>query len=200
LYPRDIDWLGWQTESDSVMRDGATGAERDRIKEFERENWQLRQVNEKLKKAPAQFAQAELDSPFKATSRWSTITRRFMGSSQCAEPCKLPFLLPGRCLHAIAVGSAIMRVPRCGLDPSKGSTRQPRDAVLRPEIKKVWNDNWQGSVYVAFVVDTFDSRIVGSAGDAYDRTIRRHRFMTTSEGFGRGHQWTLQNLGHPATQ
>ena len=28
-------------------------------------------------------------------------------------------------------------------DPSKASARQRRDAVLRPKIKKVWNDNWQ---------------------------------------------------------
>ena len=28
-------------------------------------------------------------------------------------------------------------------DPSKASARQQRDAVLRPKIKKVWNDNWQ---------------------------------------------------------
>ena len=28
-------------------------------------------------------------------------------------------------------------------DPRKASARQQRDAVLRPKIKKVWNDNWQ---------------------------------------------------------
>jgi transposase-like protein len=40
-------------------------AERDRIKELERENRQLRQANEILKKASAYFAQAELDRPFR---------------------------------------------------------------------------------------------------------------------------------------
>ena len=42
-----------------------TTAERDRMKELERENRQLRQANEILKKASAYFAQAELDRPFR---------------------------------------------------------------------------------------------------------------------------------------
>jgi transposase len=48
-----------------VARDGATSAERDKIKELEREVRQLRQANEILRKASAYFAQAELDRPFK---------------------------------------------------------------------------------------------------------------------------------------
>ena len=54
-----------QAERDSGARDGATSAERDRIKEMEREVRQLRQANEILRKASAYFAQAELDRPFK---------------------------------------------------------------------------------------------------------------------------------------
>ena len=54
-----------QSERDSGVRDGATSAERDRIKELEREVRQLRQANEILRKASAYFAQAELDRPFK---------------------------------------------------------------------------------------------------------------------------------------
>ena len=46
-------------------REGASSAERDRIKELEREVRQLRQANEILRKASAYFAQAELDRPFK---------------------------------------------------------------------------------------------------------------------------------------
>ncbi len=38
-------------------------AERERIKELERENRELKQVNEILRKAAAFFAQAELDRP-----------------------------------------------------------------------------------------------------------------------------------------
>ena len=54
-----------QAERDSGARDGTTSAERDRIKELEREVRQLRQANEILRKASAYFAQAELDCPFK---------------------------------------------------------------------------------------------------------------------------------------
>jgi transposase-like protein len=47
------------------MRDGVTTEERDRIKTLERENRELRQANEILRKASAYFAQAELDRPLK---------------------------------------------------------------------------------------------------------------------------------------
>jgi len=45
-----------RAETDSGRRDGVTTAERDRIKALERENRQLRQANEILKKASAYFA------------------------------------------------------------------------------------------------------------------------------------------------
>ena len=50
-----------QAEKDSGERAGATSAERERIKELEREMRELRQANEILRKASAYFAQAELD-------------------------------------------------------------------------------------------------------------------------------------------
>lgn len=50
-----------QHERDTGQRDGLTTAERDRIKALERENKELRQANEILRKASAYFAQAELD-------------------------------------------------------------------------------------------------------------------------------------------
>jgi transposase-like protein len=42
-----------------------TTAERDRIKALERDNCQLRQANEILKKVTVYFAQAELDRTFR---------------------------------------------------------------------------------------------------------------------------------------
>ena len=54
-----------QAERDSGMRDGASSAEREWIKDLERGGKQLRQANEILRKASAYFAQAELDRPFK---------------------------------------------------------------------------------------------------------------------------------------
>jgi transposase len=54
---------GWvrQAERDQGRRAGLTGNERDRLKELERENRELKRANEILRKASAFFAQAELD-------------------------------------------------------------------------------------------------------------------------------------------
>lgn len=54
-----------QADRDTGERAGLTTAEKDRIKDLEREVRELRQANEILKKASAYFAQAELDRPFK---------------------------------------------------------------------------------------------------------------------------------------
>ena len=53
-----------QAERDQ-QRAGSTTDERERIKALERENRELRQANEILRKASAYFAQAELDRRWK---------------------------------------------------------------------------------------------------------------------------------------
>jgi transposase-like protein len=53
-------WLR-RTQVDSGKRVGVTSAERERLKELERENRELKRANEILRKASAYFAQAELD-------------------------------------------------------------------------------------------------------------------------------------------
>jgi transposase len=50
-----------QGERDAGRRPGLTTEERQRLKQLERENVELRRANEILKKAAAYFAQAELD-------------------------------------------------------------------------------------------------------------------------------------------
>ena len=50
-----------QAERDSGQRGGLTTDERQRFKELERENRELKRTNEILRKASAYFAQAELD-------------------------------------------------------------------------------------------------------------------------------------------
>jgi transposase-like protein len=50
-----------QAERDGGQRPGPTTAERERIRALERENRELRQANEILRKASAYFAVAELD-------------------------------------------------------------------------------------------------------------------------------------------
>jgi transposase len=57
-------WVA-QAGRDQGVRPGLSTGERERIKALERENRELRQANEILRKASAYFAQAELDRRFK---------------------------------------------------------------------------------------------------------------------------------------
>ena len=50
-----------QSERDEGRREGLTTDERQRLKDVERENRELKRANEILRKASAYFAQAELD-------------------------------------------------------------------------------------------------------------------------------------------
>jgi transposase len=50
-----------QAERDAGKRAGLTTDERQRLKQLERENFELKRANEILRKASAFFAQAELD-------------------------------------------------------------------------------------------------------------------------------------------
>jgi transposase len=50
-----------QTEIDQGKRNGLSSTEQERLKQLERENRELKQANEILRKASAYFAQAELD-------------------------------------------------------------------------------------------------------------------------------------------
>ena len=50
-----------QAERDAGQRPGLTPEERERLKQLERENFELRRANEILRLASAYFAKAELD-------------------------------------------------------------------------------------------------------------------------------------------
>jgi transposase-like protein len=54
-----------QAEVDTGRRTGLSTDDRERLKQLERENFELRRANEILRKASAYFAQAELDRPEK---------------------------------------------------------------------------------------------------------------------------------------
>ena len=54
-----------KADVDSGRKPGVTSDERQRLKSLERENRELRQANEILRKASAYFAQAELDRRWK---------------------------------------------------------------------------------------------------------------------------------------
>jgi len=59
-----LDWVK-KAEVDSGKRAGISTDVAEKLKALERENRELRQANEVLRKASAYFAQAELDRPFK---------------------------------------------------------------------------------------------------------------------------------------
>ncbi len=50
-----------RVEQDQGLREGLTSSDRERFKDLERENRELKRANEILRKASAYFAQAELD-------------------------------------------------------------------------------------------------------------------------------------------
>ncbi|CAM3254378.1 Transposase [Asticcacaulis taihuensis] len=58
------DWIK-KTEVDTGKRAGVPTDLAEKMKALERENRELRQANEILRKASAYFAQAEFDRPFK---------------------------------------------------------------------------------------------------------------------------------------
>mgnify|MGYP002651215371 CR=1 FL=1 len=59
-----LEWVK-RVKIDGGQRDGLTTDERNRLKQLERENKELRRANEILKTASAFFAQAELDRQLK---------------------------------------------------------------------------------------------------------------------------------------
>ena len=59
-----LDWMK-KTEIDARKRAGLPTDTAEKMKALDRENRELRQANEILRKASAYFAQAELDRPFK---------------------------------------------------------------------------------------------------------------------------------------
>ena len=66
LYTGDSACLGTQHERDTGGGDGGlTTAERQRLKELERENRELRRSNDILRQASAYFAKAEFDRLWK---------------------------------------------------------------------------------------------------------------------------------------
>ena len=58
------EWIK-KAEVDTGKRAGVSAETTEKLKALERENRELRQANEILRKASAYFAQAELDRPFK---------------------------------------------------------------------------------------------------------------------------------------
>ena len=93
--PRCADLPGnWvrRAERNAGLRAGLTTDERERLKDLERENRELRRANGILRKASAYFAQAEPDRRPKRWRRLSTTTGINTGSSRSVRCYRSPRL------------------------------------------------------------------------------------------------------------
>jgi putative transposase len=118
-----------KAEVDSGVRGGVPTEIAERLKALERENRELRQANEILRKASAYFAQAELDRRFKLWSPSSTIIKAYG-----VEPiCKVLPIAPST-YHAHVGRRA---------EPSRLPDRVRRDADLTVEIRRVFEENFR---------------------------------------------------------
>src|SRR5690606_6127129 len=79
-----------QAERDAGKRAGLTTSERDRLRELERENRELKRANEILRKASVYFVQAELDRRQRTEWRSTTSIVGSTGSSRSAGFCRSP--------------------------------------------------------------------------------------------------------------
>ncbi|MBF8179816.1 IS3 family transposase [Herminiimonas contaminans] len=121
------DWVR-KHEVDTGTRDGVTSAERERVKELEREVKELRRANEILKLASGFFRPGGARPPIE-------IIRRFIDEHRDAygvEPlCKVLQIAP----------SGYRRYAAQQRNPELLCARAKRDAVLMPEIHRVWEKN-----------------------------------------------------------
>ncbi|WP_213538163.1 IS3 family transposase [Nitrosospira sp. NRS527] len=123
------DWVR-KHEIDTGMRDGVTGAERDRIKALEREVRELRKANEILRLASGFFRPGGARPPIQ-------VLRQFIDQHRDAygvEPiCKVLQVAP----------SGYRRYAAQQRNPALRCARARRDDMLHPEIKRVWQANMQ---------------------------------------------------------
>ena len=123
---------GWgkKAEVDRGVRAGVPTDVAEKLRAMGRENRELRQANEILRKASAYFAVAELDRPFRTMIAFIDDHRAAYG----VEPiCKVLPIAPST-YHA--------HVAR-RIDPGKQPARARRDAALRIEVRRVFEANFR---------------------------------------------------------
>ncbi|MEO1198392.1 MAG: IS3 family transposase [Pseudomonadota bacterium] len=117
-------------ERDAGRRAGPTTDQLARLKALERENRELRQANEILRKASAYFCPGGARPPVQAMIAFIDDHRGEHG----VEPiCRVLPIAPSS-YYAHAVQQA---------DPSRLSDRPKRDAKLKPEIEQVWREKFE---------------------------------------------------------
>ena len=128
-----------KAEVDSGRRVGVPTEVAAQLKALERENRELRQANEILRKASAYFAQAELDRPFK---RW-THARFVLDALEQALHDRRP-TRSGGLIHRSDRGSQYVsikyteRFAEAGIEPSVGSVGDRYDNALAETINGLY--------------------------------------------------------------
>ncbi|WP_336492740.1 IS3 family transposase [Methylobacterium nigriterrae] len=118
-----------QAERDQGVRAGPTTDERERIKALERENRELRQANEILRKASAYFCPGGARPPVSVMIAFIDDYRDVYG----VEPiCRVLPIAPST-YHTHAARRA---------DPGRLPARAKRDAMLTAEIRRVYEANF----------------------------------------------------------
>ncbi|MBN8633668.1 MAG: IS3 family transposase [Rhodobacterales bacterium] len=119
-----------KAEVDSGKRAGIPTEMADRMKALERENRELRQANEILRKASAYFCDGGARPPVEVMVGFIDAHRDAHG----VEPiCGVLPIAPSTYYEHLAKRA----------DPARLSDRARRDEVLRPEILRVFEENWR---------------------------------------------------------
>ncbi|WP_422343068.1 MULTISPECIES: IS3 family transposase [unclassified Parasphingorhabdus] len=118
-----------RAEVDSGTRAGVPSDVADKLKALERENRELRQANEILRKASAYFCSGGARPPVQAMITFIDDNRGSYG----VEPiCKLLPIAPSTYYSHVAKRQ----------DPSRMSARAQRDILLKPEVARVFAENF----------------------------------------------------------
>ncbi|WP_375572370.1 IS3 family transposase [Seohaeicola saemankumensis] len=125
------DWVK-KAEVNGGKRPGVSSEMADRMKALERENRELRQANEILRKASAYFCAGGARPPVEVMVGFIDAHRDAHG----VEPiCNVLLIAPSTYYDHLAKRA----------DPTRRSDRARRDETMRPEIRRVFEENW--SVY-----------------------------------------------------
>ncbi|TQD33268.1 IS3 family transposase [Rhodobacter capsulatus] len=123
------DWVK-KAEVDSGKRAGVSSEMAERMKALERENRELRQANEILRKASAYFCDGGARPPVEVMVKFIDEHRGEHG----VEPiCEMLPIAPSTYYDHLAKRA----------DPARLADRAKRDEALRPEIQRVFDANWQ---------------------------------------------------------
>jgi transposase-like protein len=118
-----------KAELDSGRRAGIPTEMAEKMKALERENRELRQASESLRKASAYFAVVQFDPAF--TPMVSFIDHH-QGERGVERICDALPISPSTCCDPLARRA----------DPARLSDRARRDRALRPDIRRVFEDGW----------------------------------------------------------